>query len=98
MGTLGGTRIQEVAETSWLQMQNTFPSWHKKLVKETQYWKVPHIQMEHGDPYFAMIGSILRVIIVHMHYDTQLLTGLERVDSLVQALLRLTIYSTAEHT
>ena len=50
MGMLGGTQIQEVRETSWLQCKGTLPRQHKKLVGETQYWKVPHIQVERGDP------------------------------------------------
>ena len=32
-------------------------------------------------------------MIVHMHYDSQLSTGSERAGALLQALLRLTIYS-----
>ena len=59
MGTLGGTWIQEAAETSWLQMVDTLPRQPQKLVGESQYWKVPHIQVEHADPYSMHHGSIM---------------------------------------
>ena len=41
-----------------------------------------------------MMDDILRVIIVHMHYDTRSSMGLERASALVRALLR----PGAEHT
>ena len=31
----------------------------KKLVGETQYWKVPHIKVERADPYYIVLFTLL---------------------------------------
>ena len=42
---------------------------------------------------FKTRGGILKIVVMHMRYDPQSSTGLERADALVQALLRPTMDS-----
>ena len=61
-----------------------------------RHWWVPQVEgerVEEENQMAALLGftvtrGILRVIIVHIHYDTRLSTGSDRVSALVQSLLR----------
>ena len=46
---------------------------------------------------FKKRGGVVKIIIVHMHYDSRSSTDSERASALLQASLKLTMYGMAEH-